>query len=616
MARKQNSLSKTFVWIILGLLFIGLAGFGATNLSGTLRVVGSVGDKEITVNEYTRTLQQEMQAMQAQTGQPVTMQQAQSMGLDRQVLSQLITSHALDFEAERLGLSIGDENLRQELVGIQAFQGADGSFDRESYRFALQNAGMEEAEFEAQIRDESARSILQAAILAGTSLPDSYVSTMIDYLGARRSFTWARLGRDDLQDPLPEPDEETLRAHYEENESQFTRPETREITYAWLMPRMLVDSIEIEEDVLREQYEDRSAQYDQPERRLVERLVFSDEQAASEAMAQLEVSGTTFETLVESRGLALGDVDLGDVTRGDLGAAGDPVFSAEVDDIVGPVETSIGPAIYRVNGVLQAQTTPFEEARPELEDELALTRARQIIQTQAEDIADLLAGGATLEELTQETEMELGEIGFDANSEEGIAAYHGFREAAAALEQDDYPEVAELGDGGLYAMRLDEIVPPAPYPFEEVREEVRQSWERSEVRARLTESAEEMQSRLAEGATFTGLGLDATEQQGVTRRAFIEGVNGPLLERVFALESKGDTVIVPDGAGVILARLDEILPPDEDNPDVADLRQRLRDQAANAVSQDLFQAYANDIRTRAGITLDQQALNAVHSQFQ
>ena len=26
MARKRNSLSKTFVWVILGLLFIGLAG--------------------------------------------------------------------------------------------------------------------------------------------------------------------------------------------------------------------------------------------------------------------------------------------------------------------------------------------------------------------------------------------------------------------------------------------------------------------------------------------------------------------------------------------------------------------------------------------------------------
>ncbi|MWD28801.1 peptidylprolyl isomerase [Aquicoccus sp. SCR17] len=615
MARKKNSLSKSLVWIILALLFVGLAGFGATNLSGSIRTVGSVGDKEITVDEYVRAMRQEMQALQAQTGQPITMQQAQSIGLDRQVLSQLITTHALDYEAERMGLSIGDTNLLQELSQIQAFQGPDGNFDREAYRFALQNAGLEEAQFEAQLRDEVARSILQGAILAGNAMPEAYLETMMDYVGARRSFTWARLGADALQEPLPEPDEETLRAFYEENIGQFTRPETRQITYAWLTPEMLIDTIDIEEDVVREQYDARADQYDQPERRLVERLVFSDDDAANDAMAQLEVDGTTFETLVEDRGLALSDVDMGDVSREELGAAGEAVFSAEVDDVVGPFQSSLGPALYRVNGVLKAQTVPFEEARPELEDELAHTRARQIIQSQAEDIADLLAGGATLEELADETEMELGEIGFNSTSQGGIAAYEEFREAAASLTTDDYPEVDELSDGGLYAMRLDEIVAPEPYPFEEVADQVRSAWETAETRERLTERAEALKSEIEESGDFAAAGLDPQTAEGLTRQAFIEEVEGPLLERVFEME-KGQIVVVPEGEGVILVRLDDTLPPDEDNPDMAELRNRLRDQAGNSISQDLFQAFANDIRNRAGIQLDQQALNAVHSQFQ
>ena len=58
MAKATKSLSKTAVWILLGLLFIGLAGFGADGLTGNIRTIGNVGDKYIDVNAYANQLQQ------------------------------------------------------------------------------------------------------------------------------------------------------------------------------------------------------------------------------------------------------------------------------------------------------------------------------------------------------------------------------------------------------------------------------------------------------------------------------------------------------------------------------------------------------------------------------
>ena len=72
-----------------------------------------------------------------------------------------------------------------------------------------------------------------------------------------------------------------------------------------------------------------------PERRLVERLVYPDQAAADAARAELD-AGTTFEALVAERGLTLDAIDLGDVTREDLGAAGDAVFAAAEGGVVGP----------------------------------------------------------------------------------------------------------------------------------------------------------------------------------------------------------------------------------------------------------------------------------------
>ncbi len=152
MAAGVKSLSRTFVWILMGLLMLGLAGFGAVNLSGTARTVAIVGDQTVSVDAYARELQREIRAVEAQTGQTLPMQQVRALGIDQLALSRLISLASIDNEVASLGVSIGDENLQKEIITIPAFQGVDGSFDREGYRFALEQAGLSEPQFEDDLR--------------------------------------------------------------------------------------------------------------------------------------------------------------------------------------------------------------------------------------------------------------------------------------------------------------------------------------------------------------------------------------------------------------------------------------------------------------------------------
>ena len=612
----RGSISKTLVWILLGLLILGLAGFGATNLSGTIRTVGTVGDEPIEVDDYARALQDELRAIGAETGRAVTFQEARAAGLDQQVLARLVTTAALDHETARLGISVGDATLAEQLREIPAFQGPDGAFDREAYRFRLENVGLTEAEFEEDLRDETARTLVQGAVLAGTPAPDALTDVLLTHLGERRDFTWAALAPDDLDAALPEPTEAELRAYYEENIAEFTAPETRAITYAWLTPQMILDTVEVDEAAIRELYEERSDEFDQPERRLVERLVFADEAAAEAAAARLASGEADFETLVEERGLELADVDMGDVARDDLDDAAEAVFAAGTGEVVGPAPSALGPALYRVNGVLSAQETSFEEARDMLREELAFARARRVIESQAEGMDDLLAGGATLEELADETEMRLGQIDWHPGVEEGIAAYEDFRAAAASVSEEDYPAVESLGDGAIFALRLDEIVPPAPRPFEEVEAEVRAGWERARALDALASEAEASAEALREGRRFAAVGFsDATATEGATRSGFVPGAPAALLDAVFEMRQGEVRVVEADGR-VILVRLDSVAEPDRDDPDTAQLAEAIEAQLSGGIAQDLFEVYLREIRTRAGVALDQAAINAVHAQFQ
>jgi len=613
MAEKKNKLSQTAVWILLGLLIVALGGFGATNLSGNLRTIGQVGDKHIDIQAYARGLQQEIQAATAAEGAPVNFARAQELRIPERVLTQLVRARGLDHEAAEMGLSVGDEVIRDEILNIPAFRGLDGTFDREAYRFALDNAGTSEGQFETQLREEVSRTLLQTAIMQGVVMPDTYAETLVSFLGETRDFTWVRLDLTDLTAPIEEPDEATLRAYYDANIDDYQYPVSKRITYAVLLPDHILSQIEIDEETLRAEYDARLDQYNRPERRLVERLVFLDSGEAERAAAQLEVGCTTFEALVQERGLSLVVIDLGDVSRLELDAAGEAVFAAEVGEVVGPLPSPLGQALFRVNGVLPAQTTSFEDAREFIQEELARDRARRQVAINAEEYDDLLVGGATLEELAAETDMRLDIIDWWPANGEGIGAYNGFAEAARVLTEEDFPEIVQLEDGGIVAMRMDESLPRRPIPFEEARENVQGNYEAEQTEAALMAQAEAVLPALRNGESFASQALDSVIEEELARNAFVPGTPPNFNDDVFEMEP-GEVRVMSAFGAIVIVRLDGINPA-SDNPDARTEIERLSRETGQFLAAELFDIFGSDAVLRAGPQIDQRAIDAVHVNF-
>lgn len=612
----QSKGSRIFTWAMLLLILVGLIGFGSTNLSGNIRTIGSVGDQEIPVNTYARALQQEIGALEAQVGRSIPFVEAQANGIDAQVLAQVVTVALLDAEMSRIGISTGDENLRKQLVQIQAFQGLTGEFDRDSYKFALQNAGLTEKEFEEQLRNEIARTLLQAGVLGGVATNAVFAEKMVTFLQQTRDITWAELTTADLEEAVAAPDEAALRSFYDENIADYTLPETRKITYAWLTPDMILDTVEIDEQSLRDAYARRADEFNTPERRLVERLSFPTMEAAQTAVTRLNASEVTFEDLVAERGLELADIDLGDVTRDELGGDGQQVFAAEALGVVGPIQSSLGPVLYRVNAILAAQTVEFEDALPDLRDELAYDRARRVIDALMTDVDDMLAAGATLEEVANDTEMQLGTIGYHEAVFEGIAGYSDFRELAAAVSADDFPEVASLDDGGIFAMRLDAIEEERPEDFEAVLETVTADLTAQLEVAQLAEQAQVVIEKVKAGSTFVDLGLTANVETAITRNGQISGAPVILGLNAFEQSAAGDIATLETNDSVVIFRIDAINDPDLSTEQNVSVMAAIDQQIGSAIESELFDAFANAVRARTEIDLKDQAINAVHANFQ
>ena len=602
-------------WVIIGLLFVGLLGFGAGGLSGSIRNIGSVGDKPISVAQYQRALNSQIRAFEAQVGSPVSFVQAQALGLDRQVLNTVVAERTLDNEAAQLGISAGDERVRQEVLQVPGFRGLSGNFDREAYRSALQRSGQTEAEFETSIREEVARTLLQGAVVDGISAPPVYAETLAKYIGETRAITWATIRPDDLTEPVPGPTDDDIQTYYDENPDTFTAPEQREITYAWMTPAMLQDDVTLDDDAVRALYDERFAEFVRPERRLVERIVFGDQEQVDAALAQLADGTTDFEGLITARGLAVSDADMGDVSEDDLGAAGEAVFAANPGDVVGPFPTDFGPALFRMNAVLAADETTFEEAEPQLREELAAARARRVIEDARENINDLLAGGARMEDLVEQTNMEIGTITWSPENRDGIAAYESFQSAAAAISEGDFPELFDLADGGIFTLRLDGVTPPAVRPLEAVRDNVAAAWQAARTQQAVMEQAETAATAISEAGDFAGQGLVRMSEDGLTRRSFVDGTPPGFIQQVFALEP-GEVTTVDAETFAIVLQLDDVTVPDADDPALSNDLEVVSKTASAGIAQDVFDIFNNALQRETDVTINQQAVTAVHSAFQ
>ncbi len=598
----------------MGLIVVGLLGFGTGGLSGNIRNIGTVGDKQVSVVRYQRALNEQLQAFQAQLGTAIGFQQAQELGIDQAVLAQVVSQRALDNEATNLGISVGDARVRDEVLKIPAFRGISGDFDRESYRFALSQSGLSEAEFETSLREDIARTLLQGAVVGGVPAPEAYAEALSQFVGEARAITYAMLTADDLTAPVAGATPEDLQAYFDGNPDAFTAPEQRDITYAWLSPDMIQGAIQIDEQALRDLYQERINDFIVPERRLVERLVYVDTAAAEAAKAKLNET-IDFDQLVIERGLELADVDLGDVSREDLGSAADPIFAASAGDVVGPLNTSLGPALFRMNAVLAAEEITFEDAQEDLRVELAAARARRVIDDSRDRINDLLAGGAKLEDLAEQTDMELGTIAWSQDTQDGIAAHEEFRAAAAEITEGAYPELRELADGGIFALRLDGITPPTVRPMADVMDAVQAGWSAQAKQTALLDQARATADDIAPLTGFETLGLNGTGEPALTRRGYVEGTPPSFLTDVFDMET-GDVKVIDNGAGVIIVRLDGINAPDGNDAQTIAEKQVAADTAAAGISQDIFEAFSAAVQVRTDVEINQAAVNAVHAQLQ
>jgi len=615
MAKALRSKStNVFVWILMLLLIVGLAGFGAGSFGGSFSSIGSVGDEKVPLKTYIRALNNQLSQISQQTGQQFSLEQAKILGVDRQVLEQVLAIAALDGQTKKAGISVGDEAVRNQLMDTQVFQGLNGKFDEKAYEFALRQADLSASEYDEILRRENARFLLQNAISGAIISDDTYALTLLKFHRQKRNFDWVRLNSSHLEKPVSDPSGTQIELFYKENPKNYTLPENRNITYAYLSPEMLFEGINLEKDELKKLYQDNIDQYVVEEKRSIQRLVFSNQTEATIALSSVQDGDKTFEQLVTERGLTLQDIDLGAIGASELGLeASEKIFGSKEIRLYGPHMSDLGPALYNVVSILNGKTISFEEAQKNLEFERKFEYATNLIDGMANDLDDLLASGATIEELSNDTEMELKKISFNLETDlKGLEATSEFKLEASRLSQEDYPTLLNSSDGGLFAIRLDAINPPTLQALEKVEAQVKIDWKKKETINQLKLIANDIAAKFKNGSDLKNLGLIVNNTNDIVRGGSVEGLPKSILPKIFNL-NMGEIAQDDTDKYIFIAKLNSILEFDETAEENKKWIEYLTLQRDNQLAQDYLESFIVSIQDIEGVTIDQKSLNAVES---
>ena len=608
MTNSKTSVSKIFVWILLGFLFVGLIGFGTGNLSGNVKTIGKIGDTDITVNQYVRALQSELRNTSQQFGQQLTLQQLQAFGIQQRVLSRLVTDKLLENEATKLSLSVDDNSVRDNIISLNAFKGPDGAFNQDAYNYALENAGYTSAEFEEEIRAETARNILSQSILSGNTINKIQAELLAAFLLEARSFNIQVLTSDSLEFIAEKPTDAELQKFLDENTEQYTVPESKMISYAILEPEMLADSVPIDNGILQNIYEEKKSEYNKPEERTIDRLSFLSADEASSAISKIKNNDTDFDELSLERGLTEDDVAYGTFSKEKLADASEEIFSAKIGEVVGPIETDLGPVIFRVREIVAAESTSFDDAKNSLAKEYALSEAKKLVDEKIEESQNLLAAGGTLEDLVSEVGFKIEKILFNEETNIPVLKDQTFVKSAQNANIGEFPEIKELSNGGLFALRVDDVVDSRTKTIKEVRSELESAIEKQKIQSKLDQTAND----LLINNQYKGKILNFDNQ---TRDATLPDIPENIITEIFNLEIGKGSVVSGDQKSYIL-RLKNVSQADLSTENAKLLISQIKNQINNSLSADLFESFANMARINSKLDINEQALNAVHSSFQ
>jgi peptidyl-prolyl cis-trans isomerase D len=613
--------SKTGGWIAK--IFIGLlaASFAVWGIEDMLRgrvsdELARVGERVISTTEYSEQFNQQLRVYSQRLNETVTPDRARELGLDRQILGDLMRDAALDSQATELGIRMPAKAVAQSIADTPRFQSADGSFNANAFRQLLRANGLSEQQFFAAEAQNMTRQVISQPLTALAVVPDTLVELIWKHRSEQRDAKWFEITVP--ADAAKEPSDADLKKYYDENPVAFAQPELRTFAVVALTPEAIASRIEVSEDDLKRQYEADKSKYTTEETRSVLQIPFPNEAEAQAALDKIK-AGTSFENVARERGLTEADMSLGTVAKSAIPdtAIADAAFALEDGAVSGVVKGRLSTVLLKAKIEQQGATRTLEEVKDQVTKDAQARLARDRLLDLHDKFEDARAGGASMDEaageigLPVQTVGPVAQNGNDANEEPVSVPGHPSA-LNTAFESEVGLEISPLtdGDNGFTWVETRDVTPARTPPFNEIKAKVAASWKAREAAKATRAKAEELVKKLESGTPIEELAAaenaEVQSAQGLKRTEASVSFTPSDISALFSVKPDGKTFSMSQlGTSAKIIASTPVLGTSFDP--ASDEAKAIREVLQSNLSNDLYAEYVTALQEDIGVTIDDAA---------
>ena len=631
MRRHKNWLKWSLGLVVLAFVIFYIPDFltGRTGELAAIDTVAVVEGREISSIEFQRTYLAQLQAYQAAYGGSLNDRLLRQLGIDQQILQQLVDEYAAFAEAERLKIQVSDEEVRQRIILFPAFQENGVFIGEQRYRqlLGMQRPPLMAAEFEGGVRRALAVEKLRAAVSGWLSISEAEVEQQYRRINEKVKLAVVSFPAESFRDEATVSDDDVA-AYFEAHREDFRIPEKRQIRYALIDVEALRTKLVVPPADIERFYNDNFDEYSTPEQVRASHILLTTEgkeedavrKTAEDLLAKAQ-AGADFAVLAEQysedQGTATTAGDLDYFERGRMVPEFDAAaFALEPDQISELVQTQYGFHIIKLTDKKPGTVRTLEEVRPEIVEELSAERA----QTQAADLAEKMtrevSTPADLEAATTAEGLTLEETGFFARDEPilGLGASQELAYRVFELDPGEVSEMVPTARGYVMAAlvaKVDAYIPE----LADAEERVRDAATLQEARELAQQRAEAVVARLKGASNFEGTakanGLEAQTTELIARDSPVPllGTAPQVIEAAFALPQGAVTDPIATDTGMAIVK---VLEKEEVTPEaLAENLDGFREEMLADRRNRFFDAYMAKARQSMDIQLNRETIQRI-----
>ena len=560
-----------------------LRGTGADAASGD--TIARVGGHDITAGEFRRTYQAQLQAYRSAYGGQMNDQLLKQLGIEQQILQQMVDERAALAEADRVGINVSDEEVRQRIFSMPAFQ-ENGAFigeTRYNQLLRMQRPPMSAQEFEDSVRRGLTVEKLRAALTDWLSVADSELEQEYRRRNDKVKLAVVSFTADSFRPQVSASDADVA-SYFEAHKADFKIPEKRKIRYVLID----IDGIRAKTTVppadVERTYNNSIEQYTTPEQVRASHILLKTEgkddaavKAKAEEVLKQAKAGANFAELAkkysEDEQSAKNGGDLDYFGRGRMVPEFDQaVFAMQPNQTSDLVKTQYGYHIIKLVDKKVATTKPLAEVRQQITDQLAYERA----QAQAADLAQKLekqiSRPGDLDSVAKANRLAVQESGFFARDEPilGLGPAPEATNKAFEMKPGEVSGALRASRGFVIETLVSKQDPYVP-KLDEVKDRVRDEVIKQKARDASKQKAAEISAKLKSAPDFEkaakAAGLEAKTTELISRDSPIPdlGVAPAVEEAAFKMPvgSVSEPIATDNGTAVIKVIEKKEVTPDE-----------------------------------------------------